>query len=47
LAEKRYNQYQSEDDIEHKKDKLLDEIEKRLKQEASEQVIFTIKWKLI
>lgn len=47
LADKRYNQYQSEDDIEHRKDSLLDEIEKRLKQNTSETILFTIYWKLI
>ncbi|MBV5343056.1 DEAD/DEAH box helicase, partial [bacterium] len=32
LADKRFNQYQNEDEIENRKDSLLDEIEKRLKQ---------------
>jgi hypothetical protein len=47
LAEKRYNQYKNEDDIEYKKDNLLDEIEKRLKQKTTEQIVFTIRWKVI
>lgn len=47
LAEKRYNQYQNEDDIEHKKDELLDEVEKRLKQHTTETELFTIRWKVI
>ncbi|MDI9366152.1 MAG: hypothetical protein QM541_14440 [Flavobacterium sp.] len=46
LAEKRYNQYQNEDDIEHRKDSLLDEVEKRLKQKTSENELFTIRWKI-
>ena len=46
LAEKRYNQYKNEDDIEHKKDSLLDEVEKRLKQQTSERELFTIRWKV-
>lgn len=47
LAEKRYNQYKNEDDIEHKKDNLLDEVEKRLKQNITEKELFTIRWKVI
>ncbi|MDP4162386.1 MAG: SNF2-related protein [Bacillota bacterium] len=47
LAEKRYNQYQNEDDIEKKKDNLLDEIEQRLKQQTTENELFTIRWKVI
>lgn len=47
LAEKRFTQYQSEDDIETKKDSLLDEIEKRLKQKSNKIELFTIRWMLI
>ena len=47
LAEKRYNQYQNEDDIEHRKDKLLDEVEQRLKQQTTEIELFIIRWKII
>ncbi|MCC6842348.1 MAG: DEAD/DEAH box helicase [Saprospiraceae bacterium] len=47
LAEKRFNQYQNEDDIEHRKDKLLDEVEHRLKQQTTEQDLFTIKWSIV
>ena len=47
LADKRFNQYQNEDDIEHKKDNLLDEIEKRLKQQTTEIELFTIRWSVI
>lgn len=47
LAEKRYNQYQNEDNIEHKKDNLLDEVEKRLKQETAEEILFTIRWRVV
>ena len=47
LAEKRFNQYQNEDDIEHKKDNLLDEIEKRLKQNTTDEILFTIRWKVV
>ncbi|MCX6252632.1 MAG: SNF2-related protein [Bacteroidetes bacterium] len=46
LAEKRYNQYQNEDDIEKRKDNLLDEIEQRLKQNTTEKELFTIRWKV-
>lgn len=47
LADKRYNQYQNEDDIEKKKDNLLDEVEKRLQQQTSHSELFTIRWKII
>ncbi len=47
LADKRFFQYQHEDDIEARKDNLLDEIEKRLKQKTTEQELFTIRWKVI
>ena len=47
LADKRYNQYQNEDDIEKRKDNLLDEIEQRLKQSTTEAELFTIRWKVI
>jgi superfamily II DNA/RNA helicase len=47
LAEKRYNQYQNEDDIEHRKDKLLDEVEQRLKQQTTEIELFIIRWAVV
>lgn len=47
LADKRYNQYQNEDEIENRKDNLLDDVEKRLKQQTTDNILFTIKWKLI
>ena len=47
LADKRYNQYQNEDDIEKRKDNLLDEIELRLKQQTNETELFTIRWMVI
>jgi hypothetical protein len=47
LAAKRYNQYQNEDDIELRKDKLLDEVEKRLRQNTTENTLFTVRWKVI
>lgn len=47
LAEKRYNQYQNEDDIEIRKDKLLDEVEARLKQDSTERELFTIRFKIL
>lgn len=47
LADKRFNQYQNEDDIEKRKDNLLDEIEKRLKQQTTEIELFTIRWRVI
>jgi len=47
LADKRYNQYQNEDDIEKRKDDLLDEIEQRLKQNTTETELFTLRFKVI
>ncbi|MEI6049433.1 MAG: SNF2-related protein [Bacteroidota bacterium] len=47
LAGKRFNQYQNEDDIEHRKDNLLDEIELRLKQNTTETELFTISFKVV
>lgn len=47
LAEKRYNQYKSEDEIEFRKDSLLDEVEKRLEQSITNDTLFTIRWKVI
>jgi len=34
-------------DIEKKKDQLIDEIEKKLKQEVTEQELFTIRWNML
>ena len=34
-------------DIEKKKDGLIDEIEKKLKQKISEEKLFTIRWKIV
>ncbi len=47
LAEKRYNQYHSEDEIENRKDHLLDEVEKRLQQQTTQTDLFIIRWKVI
>ena len=44
LAEKRYNQYQSEDEIEQRKDQLLDEVESRLRQFVDQKEVFIIRW---
>lgn len=47
LADKRFNQYQNEDEIERRKDTLLDEVEQRLRQQTTEIELFTIRWKVI
>lgn len=47
LAERRQNLYKSEDDIDKKKERLLDEIEARMKQGLQEEHVFTIKWKAV
>jgi superfamily II DNA/RNA helicase len=47
LAEKRMNLYKSEDDIDKRKEKLLDEIEQRLKQQSNKQTLFTMRFSII
>lgn len=47
LADKRMNLYSSEDDIDKRKEKMLDDYEKRLKQNETNKTIFTLKWKVI
>ncbi len=47
LAEKRMNLYTSEDEIDSRKEKMLDDYEKRLKQGEVTKTIFTIKWGVI
>lgn len=44
--EKRQNLYEAQDEIDDKKDMLLDKIEKMLKQKVSRDNLFTIKWRL-
>jgi hypothetical protein len=34
-------------EIENKKDGLIDEIEKKLKQKISEEKLFTLRWKIV
>lgn len=46
-TEKRQNLYEAQDEIDEKKDMLLDKIEKMLKQKIIKENIFTIKWKII
>ncbi|MFI3263424.1 MAG: SNF2-related protein [Rikenellaceae bacterium] len=43
---KRRGYFEAQDNIEQQKDALLTEIEKRLKQEISEEILFTIRWSL-
>ena len=38
---------QSAREIEKRKDELIDEIEKKLKQSITEQELFTIRWKIV
>lgn len=45
-TEKRQNLYEAQDEIDEKKDMLLDKIEKMLKQKVSRENLFTIKWRL-
>lgn len=46
-TEKRQNLYEAQDEIDEKKDMLLDKIEKMLKQKVNKKNIFTIKWRVI
>lgn len=46
-TEKRQNLYEAQDEIDEKKDMLLDKIEKMLKQKVSRENLFTIKWRVI
>ena len=43
----RLNLYQSQDEIDNRKERLIDEIETRLKQKFERSELFTIRWKLI
>lgn len=45
-TEKRQNLYEAQDEIDEKKDMLLDKIEKMLKQTVSRENLFTIKWRI-
>ncbi|MDD3744073.1 MAG: hypothetical protein PHX54_10665, partial [Lentimicrobiaceae bacterium] len=46
-SEKRQHLFEAQDTIDERKEKLLDEIERRLKQEVNTTELFTIKWKMI
>lgn len=47
LAEKRMHLYQSEDDIDRRKETMLDDFEKRLKQQSNKEHLFTIRFRVI
>jgi SNF2 family DNA or RNA helicase len=46
-SEKRQHLFEAQDTIDDRKENLLDEIERRLKQEVNTTELFTIKWKMI
>jgi ERCC4-related helicase len=46
-SEKRQHLYEAQDTIDDRKENLLNEIERRLKQEVKTTELFTIKWKMI
>jgi len=46
-SEKRQHLYEAQDTIDDRKENLLDEVERRLKQEVKTTELFTIKWKMI
>ena len=41
------NLYQAQDDVEDKKEKLLDDVEARLQQNIKKEELFFTKWKVI
>ncbi|MBZ0191305.1 MAG: hypothetical protein K8F34_06400, partial [Candidatus Kuenenia stuttgartiensis] len=43
----RLNLYQTQDDVDNRKERLIDEIEARLKQKIEKAELFTVRWKLI
>ena len=43
----RLNLYQTQDDVDNKKEKLINEIETRLKQKTEITELFTVRWKVI
>ena len=46
-SEKRQSLYEAQDTIDDSKDKLLNDVERRLQQEIKSTELFTIKWKMI
>lgn len=47
LAERKFNQFETEKDIEIKKDKFLDDIENRIRQSPQRKHLFTIRWTIV
>jgi adenine-specific DNA-methyltransferase len=43
----RLNLYQAQDDVEHQKERLIEKIEARLKQNVNKTDIFTIRWRVV
>ena len=43
----RLNLYQTQDVVDNRKERLIDEIEARLKQKVEKSELFTVRWKLI
>lgn len=43
----RLNLYQSQDEVDNKKEQLIEEIESRLKQKTETTELFTVRWKVI
>ena len=46
-SEKRQHLFEAQDTIDDRKENLLNEVERRLKQEIKTTELFTIKWKMI
>ena len=43
----RQNLYQAQDEVDERKEKLISEIEIRLKQKIERNELFTVRWRLI
>jgi hypothetical protein len=43
----RQNLYQAQDEVDARKEKLIDEIEARLKQKITKDRLFLVRWKIV
>lgn len=46
-SEKRRNLFEAQDEVDAKKESLLDEVEKMLEQHVKQETIFVIRWRII
>ena len=45
--EKRKQQFEAHDQVEQRKESLIDKVEAQLKQKSSNEELFTIRWKIV